>query len=795
MRLSRSLSVLSAGLLFILMAPGALGQSKPETAQDLVGEWRDQNGGLVGVGYRDNSVAFVINQRMYTGNFNPNGFTVIFQPPHHTAFVNPKLPQGVRQKLVERGYQQTGQVDVLSKRELKLAIRLDKANYRVHPNGTVEIQSIQPQGERVVRLVRDGYRFSQVVVNDQAMEAQRKKELETRMESLHRDIEASEARKSELLEQYGQLEREVDALRADLLETYNRFSYLNSDQPSAEDMRLQRERDQAELSRLQTRISQLGEQISATSRSHEQAQGYVRQQEGYLRRRDLTPAQRVDGQVLLEQWQRRAAELQARRDALADDLHLVNRERDSIRRSLQSASKAPTQHQKLLDTRRAQLNALRDRIQARQADMDRIEDEFKETMLRTNKLKGNLLDAQEAYKSAPSFVRRVEARANGTLVFQADFDTPQGELQELSEQIRNAENYAKELEGIRKAALVEFVEAERETIAAGYELADTQWNAAQWRALVELAGDTYDVARRTGEAGIAGAGIELFRKVSEKLIINAVETGIKGEVDAFKQGGLSLSSSVETAIENEIRAAFAGTLSDESDSNEVISDKRAETVASTLVKRVAKDSISRQGRDWITRKIFNTRLGEEVFDAIDGELTSYKDPARLQQKLNKLRQPSEYMKKFRENLGRGLLKDGLVQLGKTLGDEVEIAKFRDYTMKNFLAREKYAAYAVVDNHSFHAEQELAKLMQQKEELLARQVDLQSGFRTVVNQEFDENDRLEISLTLQDTSQAPERSVRVNQTPVQGGNQHYATRISRRMLAPGQPQSLMLTIER
>lgn len=648
--------------------------------------------------------------------------------------------------------------------------------------------------------IKAAYRIGQLFIDDRAMIGRRKHELETELNRLQQAHAASKSQEETLIRQHEMTQSMLDDVAAQLAKAERRYEALTPDLRSPDELKRQLQHDIEYLATMQDSMEIFEQEVSAAARQMKQAELALQNAQRYHRqitRTRLTPAQRhAEGQRLIqaqEEFRSKTAHYQQLRDHLAQLSRDIRAQEAKVR---EGARMRPNADQRLKGELQVEIESLRNSQRRGRVELDSLDRQFNETRLRSDQLQKDLLETLEEYRMpVPAFVQRVEGKVDGKVVYLAEFDTAPEVFADIDARIREMEEYNQKLTQARKEALAQYVEAEQQAIDSGYKLATVQHSAAWGRMLVELGGDTYDILKRTSQAGIAGAGIELVRKLSERVVFNSAEQGTLTALP--KDSALSLSSDIEQAVEAEIRHAFEATRSGDEEglsaSEEASLDKLEADAAKTGLKRVAKDSVSRMSRDWVTRKFFNTRLGEEVFDAVNGQLTNFRNPKQLGAQLEKLRNPGKYFEKGTTSLRQSLIKDGLILVGKGIINDYEMSVFRDYTLNNYIARQYYAAYAVLNKHSYEAEEELRGLLEDKQEYLARNVDVSSGFRQT-SDPFDEDKVLEITVTLRDPAGQPERLVLLNQATAGGQNHQYFVRVNR-AVAGANPENMRLLIAR
>ena len=165
--------------------------------------------------------------------------------------------------------------------------------------------------------------------------------------------------------------------------------------------------------------------------------------------------------------------------------------------------------------------------------------------------------------------------------------------------------------------------------------------------------------------------------------------------------------------------------------------------------------------------------------------------AGFDRQLDKLRNPSKYDS---GKLSDSIFKDLTGVLGKMAVDANEIRVLKDFILKDMMAQRAYAFYKVTNDQCFQAETTLQDLLNQKNDFLQKTTE-DKTFKITQSNEFDNNDIVELRITLQKKDDEAEKKVVLNQTAAKEGGKHlYFIRVNKDVAATN-PRNIMLKIDR
>ncbi len=388
-------------------------------------------------------------------------------------------------------------------------------------------------------------------------------------------------------------------------------------------------------------------------------------------------------------------------------------------------------------------------------------------------------------------VGEVDAGAAGETVFIAKARYSYADLSAINAAIEQQSQLINAAALAKVGAFGAFRVAEQDAIDSQKNLAALLYKLAYGRFAVDLAFDTYDIARATAKGGVVGAATALAVKFVEKKIKES--TGDFGNgIDAG-----SIAAQVNAAFDAGLKDAYS-----------------KPQIATVVAERILKDTLSKATKDGI-----NKYVGSLVFQKVEfpvrlylgdspvtpGELASQLENftleinrvGRLQDQLKSLQKG--YLANFASKASAGkflageaenVAKDVLKTFIKGQLDASEQAAWTDFFVKDALARSFYSTYHIYADLWEQAMERMDQLLATKAQLL--QGGAEGELTTTLSVPFPDDASVTIQLALAgDLDPGDPVTVLVNGVQATRSGSNYT--VAARSLRPGPGATLSILL--
>jgi hypothetical protein len=482
--------------------------------------------------------------------------------------------------------------------------------------------------------------------------------------------------------------------------------------------------------------------------------------QGLLRQRAL-----LDGQIAqLEEKVVQALEAGRDPSTFRAELRNADRASEQLEEDISRAlpGKLAADRKRWLAAMRAlEKNLERLRAARLQVEQERLEADgaVQEALRQRAGIDAQLLDLIEQIAASNIGLSSITVSADGQVVFRAEGSTEMlKSLADLDARIDEAQAIVSLLERRRDQAKLDFLNAERQLVAAEARLADAIWALGLARAAVDVAYLAVDLGVATAKGGVFGFASEGVKKAAEILVFDV----------ALKPKFAPDEGTVEAELNARYKTSFKETI----DGGQVGYVAGGRLLKETVGK-AGKDTLNARIAEGLARTGYNGRLANAGAD-----LERARDAFRVapnQAQLERLRKAATKVESVRTqiqelskgfDLRKGLTKPNLSKfvpnraklleiaakdLGKTAAkkmlDLMEREVYVDFFEKDVVARSLYPLFRLTSSLYWEAHDTLTALLEQKGKVLLSGFD-QSGLRRKLSKPFPRHASLQIVLAVE-----------------------------------------------
>lgn len=400
----------------------------------------------------------------------------------------------------------------------------------------------------------------------------------------------------------------------------------------------------------------------------------------------------------------------------------------------------------------ARLRVLKDQLfglrrQEAQAEHERwvSGDELQRSLARAATVDDQLV-ALGAKLSALDFdIESVSVTADGEKVYEAELNGPAARLLRLDSELAAMKSVLDELESQRLASKKQFLDAEKESIAALAKVADTIMSVAYKKAGVDFVYNGYDVIRAAGKGGLVGAAAETLKKVAEALVTEYSDRG---------PGKYGSPGATEFDHEYDLK------LKDAFGADKLLKIGRTRIVKEAVTKPL-KDKLNQAYLSKLFNKLYpDVHLPQggapvpappkNVADAFRSFIKSFSNKQAHLENLKKgITKPWSSLKNAK-SVGGDVVGKLLIDVSKNLAkayfDAQEQEAWVAYFEKEIVARSYYPFWQMASSEYWEAYDAYNGLLDEKAALL-KGYDAETNARTTLDEKFSKNATLRFTITV------------------------------------------------
>lgn len=505
---------------------------------DIQGAWQTEEGAPATLSIVNGLPVLNVRDRVYQGStFTPSGFQVVFRPQKVEDFKNPNLPNDVRQQLIDRHYEQHGQVTIANPDTLTFAILLDGAQYQ---GETDSIQKIDPrvrQLQLTLHRPTQNYVITRVELISRPPSPEAQKALQDQLDAAQKSLEEQGHLIDEILTRknkaLARIQALIDATQKAVQEKEQALSALLSPHNhgrAAREERLQKEAllkaDQEELDKTLAQLEALRPLIQPLN------DRYKSENFSYWPG-DLTPAEEAVYKSNKTLLQRRDALWKETDTLKAEIANLRRTEEDAIREDKAEADYQWKNNSDVLEQYQTELSQL---YEKRRQLHDKTNQEITpwlteasaaQTELdtayakRSEMIRAQLALWDELFKQLPPLEQEVSIEVDHQPVF--NYAADKTDLAELNQEMADFQVQLEQAHLLKQKFMDLFISESKLAMVAGDKLAGDYKNgllgnglimeSARNQAIIDFGIDLIEIAEEGIKfKGLWGAIVEGFRK-------------------------------------------------------------------------------------------------------------------------------------------------------------------------------------------------------------------------------------------------------------------------------------------